>query len=233
MEVQPSPSWPPAPGCCLAHLGGGPLGFARPCLRKEPLGGLGPHDPDDPDGCIGVTGCLLSLGSGVTRSTISSSEGSSSGSPGLSPMPGVWMRNMVRTKLRHWASPCFLLLICFCYYLYHLSVFFHSNFVSLRIILLGLECLLNPGSQFPPAMDGSSPDLPSEPGGCIFLATLPAIRQLTVQVSTEPIFPIEEPLTPPALPDFLFAVCKGGSFRGVPPLKECFTGVPPVKEALL
>ena len=103
----------------------------------------------------------------------------------------------------------------------------------MSIKVLGLECLLNPGSQFPPAMDGSSPDLPSEPGGCIHLGTLPVIAQLTVQVSAKMILPIEEPATLPALPDFLFAVCIGGSFRGVPPLKECFKGVPPVKEALL
>ena len=119
-----------APGCCLAHLGGGPLGlgFARPCLAKEPLGGLGMYDPDDPDGCIGVTGCAPRLAwpsAGVTRSTTSGSDsGGSGGGNGLCPMPGVLSANIVRRKLMLLSSPCFLLLIFFCYYLSHLSFFF-------------------------------------------------------------------------------------------------------------
>ena len=80
LEVQPSP-WPPAPGCCLAHLGGGPLGFARPCLPKEPLGGLGGKGcVADPDGCVGVTGCAGSFwwpSAGKTGSTISTSDSGS------------------------------------------------------------------------------------------------------------------------------------------------------------
>ena len=136
----------------------------------------------------------------------------------------------MRTSL----SPCFLLSILFFYYLFYF-VFLHSRFKTVIIKLLGLECLLNPGIQLPPALHCSSPDLPFEPPFCFPLGTFPGVAPVTLLVSTKMVPPIQDLITPPALPDFLFAVCMGGSFRGVPPLKEgmtSFRGVPPVKEAI-